>query len=437
MIRNLRNAVSRLLALALLVLTVNASALAQPPRPITDLKPTVILISLDGFRADYLERFKPPTLSRLASEGVRARWMTPSFPSKTFPTHYAIATGLYPQNNGIVENNIYDRETKVTFSMDNRPEVQNGRWWLGEPIWITAEKQGQRAAPFFFPGSEAEIGGVRPTYWKPYNGKMTNSERVDAVLGWLDLPVGERPTFLSLYFSDVDDAGHGFSPNSIEAKNAVLKVDHDLDRLIAGLKAREIFSKVNLIIVSDHGMAVQDNRNTILLDKLFDTELAEKILWTSEIVGIFPKEGKEAAIYNALKAGLPPQARVYRKQDVPARYHYSNSPRIPPILVLPKEGWILTNSQRAAEWQRRGSPSRLRGGHGYDNQLPSMRAIFIAHGPAFKQSQVIEPFECVDVYNVTAEILGLKPAPNDGNMTAARAGLKTRAARKTKRAARH
>jgi predicted AlkP superfamily pyrophosphatase or phosphodiesterase len=435
MTKTLRNRVSRLLALAFLLLMVNRAALAQQPGPITDLKPTVILISLDGFRADYLERYKPPTLLRLAREGARARWMTPSFPSKTFPNHYAIATGLYPQNNGIVENNIYDRETKITFSMDNRPEVQNGRWWLGEPIWITAEKQGQHAAPFFFPGSEAEIGGLRPTYWKPYNGKVTNSERVDTVLGWLDLRAGERPTFLSLYFSDVDDAGHGYSPNSIEAKNAVLKVDHELDRLIAGLKARKILAKVNLIIVSDHGMAVQDNRNTILLDKLFDTRLAEKILWTSEIVGIFPKEGQEAAIYDALKAKLPPHARIYRKQDVPARFHYSDSPRIPPILVLPDEGWILTNTERQAEWQRRGTPSRLRGGHGYDNQLPSMRAIFIAHGPAIKSGRVVAPFENVQVYNLMCAILGLTPAPNDGDMTAARAVLKSAAARKTRRAA--
>jgi len=428
--------VSRLLALALLLLTVNLPVPAQSPGPINDLKPTVILISLDGFRADYLERYQPPTLLRLARTGARARWMTPSFPSKTFPNHYAIATGLYPQNNGIVENNIYDRETKVTFTMDNRPEVQNGRWWLGEPIWITAEKQGQRAAPFFFPGSEAEIEGRRPTYWKPYNGKVSNHERVDTLLGWLDLPASERPTFLSLYFSDVDDAGHGFSPNSVEAKNAVLKVDHDLDRLIEGLKARGIFDRVNLIIVSDHGMAVQDNRNVILLDKLFDTGLAEKVLWTSEIVGIFPKEGKEAAIYDALKAKLPPHARVYRKQDVPARFHYSNSPRIPPILVLPDEGWMLTNTERQAEWQRRNPVPRLRGGHGYDNQLPSMRAIFIAHGPAIKPGRVVAPFENVQVYNVMCAILGLTPAPNDGDMTAARSVLKPRVVRTLKRAAR-
>jgi predicted AlkP superfamily pyrophosphatase or phosphodiesterase len=422
MMQNFRNGIQHLLALGLLLLAVNLSGCAQP-KPIKDLQPTVILVSLDGFRSDYLEKYNPPNLNLLAREGVRARWMTPSFPSKTFPNHYAIATGLYPQNNGIVENNIYDRETHVLFSMDNRQEVSSGRWWLGEPIWITAEKQGQHAAPFFFPGSEAEIAGIRPTFWKPFDDGVPNDARVDTVLSWLDLPVNQRPTFLTLYFSDVDHAGHEFSPDSSETKNAVLKVDRDLDRLIAGLKAREIFTKVNLIIVSDHGMTAVDFNNAILLDELFDTNLAEEILWTAEIAGIFPKEGKEEVIYEALKAGLPPQAKVYRKREVPARFHYSNSPRIPPLLVLPDEGWIITNRKRFADMQRQGKMDHLRGGHGYDNQLPSMRAIFIAHGENVKQGQVVEAFENVQVYNLMCAILHLKPAPNDGNMDAARAVL--------------
>jgi predicted AlkP superfamily pyrophosphatase or phosphodiesterase len=425
MMQNFRNGIQRLLAVAFLLLTVNLLGCAQP-KPIKDLQPTVILVSLDGFRNDYLEKYNPPNLNRLAREGVRARWMTPSFPSKTFPNHYAIATGLYPQNNGIVENNIYDRESRVLFNMDNRQEVSNGRWWLGEPIWITAEKQGQRAAPFFFPGSEAEIAGIRPTFWKPYDGRVPNDVRVDTVLSWLDLPVNQRPTFLALYFSDVDSAGHDFSPDSSETKNAVLKVDRDLDRLIAGLKAREIFTKVNLIIVSDHGMTAVNSNNAILLDELFDTDLAEEILWTSEIAGIFPKEGKEDVIYEKLKAGLPPQAKVYRKQEVPARFHYSNSPRIPPLLVLPDEGWIITNRKRFADWQRQGKMDHLRGGHGYDNQLPSMRAIFIAHGEAINKGKVVEAFENIQVYNLMCAILNLKPAPNDGNMDAARAVLVNR-----------
>ncbi|MEN3331502.1 MAG: hypothetical protein V7641_867 [Blastocatellia bacterium] len=351
MMQNFRTIIQRLLALGLLLLAVNLSGCAQP-KPIKDLQPTVILVSLDGFRNDYLEKYDPPNLNLLAREGVRARWMTPSFPSKTFPNHYAIATGLYPQNNGIVENNIYDRESHVLFTMDNRQEVRNGRWWLGEPIWITAEKQGQRAAPFFFPGSEAEIAGLRPTFWKPFDDGMPNNARVDTVLSWLDLPVNQRPTFLSLYFSDVDSAGHEFSPDSSETKDAVLKVDRAIARLIAGLKTRGIFTKVNLIIISDHGMTAVNSNNAILLDELFDTNLAEKILWTAEIAGIFPKEGQEEVIYEALKAGLPPQAKVYHKREVPARFHYSDSPRIPPLLVLPDEGWIITNRKRFADTER-------------------------------------------------------------------------------------
>ena len=403
--------------IACLALTVGLSACA-PSKSIKDLRPTVILISLDGFRYDYLEKYHPPNLLSLARDGVQAKWMIPSFPSKTFPNHYTIATGLYPQNHGIVENNIFDKGFNATFTMSNRDEVQNGRWWLGEPIWITAEKQGQKTAPYFWPGSEAEIAGARPTYWKPYDGKVPNDARGDTVLSWLDLPPGERPTFLTLYFSDVDNAGHDFSPDAVETRDAVLKVDNNLGRLIDGLKARGVFAQVNLIIVSDHGMATQDPNNAIILDELVDTSLAERILWTSEIVSIFPRPGKEDAIYKTLKARLPPQAKVYRKAEVPARFHYSNSPRIAPLLVLPEEGWTLTTRAKFDEAKAKNPKNGLRGGHGYDNELPSMRAIFIAHGSAFKKGVVIEPFENVQVYNVMTRILGLRPAPNDGNDTA-------------------
>ena len=422
MTKNIRTRLQLLLFLFCALLPVSRLARCQS-QAIRDLQPTVILISIDGFRYDYLAKYQPPNLVSLARDGVQAKWMIPSFPSKTFPNHYTIVTGLYPQNNGIVENSVFDTSTGVTFSMSNREEVQNGRWWLGEPIWITAEKQGQKTAPFFWPGSEAKISGISPTYWKPYDGQVSDDSRVDQVLSWLDLPLGKRPTFLTLYFSDVDNAGHEFSPDSSETRDAVLKVDGEVVRLVAGLKSRGIFSQVNLIIVSDHGMATQDPKNTIILDELFDTRLAEKILWTAEITSIFPKEGKEDAIFNMLKAKLPPQARVYRKTEMPARFHYSNSPRIAPLLVLPDEGWTLTTRERFEEAKAKGRSNGLRGGHGYDNALTSMRAIFIAHGSAFKKGVVLEPFENVQVYNVMARILGLKPAPNDGNDTVVKAAL--------------
>ena len=409
------------LFVACLLLVAGLSACNQS-NAIKDLRPTVILISLDGFRSDYLDKYQPPNLLSLARDGVRAEWMTPAFPSKTFPNHYTIVTGLYPQNNGIVENNVFDKGFNATLTMSNREEVQKGRWWLGEPIWVTAEKQGQTTAPYFWPGSETEIEGTRPTYWTPYDGKVQNGARVDTVLSWLDLPVSVRPTFLTLYFSDVDNAGHDYSPDSDETRDAVITVDTDLRRLIDGLKMRGIFSQVNLIIVADHGMAKQDPKDTIILDELVDTNLAEKILWGGEIVGIFPNPGKETVIYETLKTKLPAHARIYRKGEMPARFHYTNSARIPPLLVLPDEGWTITTRARFDERAKERKPG-MRGAHGYDNELPSMRAIFIAHGRAFKKGTVIEPFENVQVYSMMTRILGLKAAPNDGNEITANAAL--------------
>jgi predicted AlkP superfamily pyrophosphatase or phosphodiesterase len=404
------------------LLPLSLSVRAQA-KPITDLQPTVILISLDGFRYDYLNLYRPVNLNTLAADGVRARWMIPSFPSKTFPNHYTIATGLYPQNHGIVENNIYDPVFKAVFTLADRKEVENSRWWLGEPIWVTAEKQGQRSASVFYPGTEGEIAGARPSYWRKYDEGTSNEVRVDTILSWLDLPRGQRPTFLALYFSDPDDAGHAFGPVSSETKKAVLKVDGEIGRLINGLKAREIFGQINLIIVSDHGMAAVRWSNAILLDRLFDIKLASRIFWTREIVSIFPKPGKEDDIYRTLQRKLPPQARVYRKTEMPARFHYSQSPRIAPLLVLPSEGWILTNREEFADMQAKGETSRSRGGHGYDNQLPSMRAVFIGHGEEFRRGKIVDPFENIQVYNIMTRILGLRPAPNDGDDRAAKAVL--------------
>lgn len=408
--------------LLLFLLLSSLSAFAQT-KPIKDLKPTVILISIDGFRYDYLEKYKPENLNKLAREGVRAKWMTSSFPTKTFPNHYTIATGLYPQNHGIVENNIYDKGFNAVFGMSKNEEVQNPRWWLGEPIWVTAEKQGQPAGAYFFPGTETKIKDVLPSLWKHYNGDVPNEERVDTALSWLDLPVSERPTIYTLYFSDVDDAGHHSGPDSEETKNAVHEVDDMIGRLVEGLKAREIFGQVSLIIISDHGMATVNRNNATILDEIIDTNLTEKILWTYEIIQIFPKEGKEDEIYRTLKSKLR-HAKIYRKAELPKRFHYKNSPRIAPLILLTDEGWITTNRERFEELKEKGDLKGLHGGHGYDNALESMRATFIAHGNTFKKGITIEPFENIHVYNLMTKILGLKPAPNDGDFRLAKKVLK-------------
>jgi predicted AlkP superfamily pyrophosphatase or phosphodiesterase len=406
------------LILFCLVSTFYFQAFAQ--QPIRDLKPTVILISLDGFRYDYFEKYNPPTLKKLAKKGVRARWMIPAFPTKTFPNHYTVATGLYPENHGIIENNIFDFGT--VFTLSKREEVQNGRWWLGEPIWVTAEKQGQRVGAFFFPGTEAPIQGVRPTFWKTYDGKIPNETRVDQILNWLDLPAAERPTLYTLYFSDVDDAGHEFSPDSEENKQAVLRVDANLRRLLDGLKKRKIDKKVNLIVLSDHGMATVKPENSVVLDEYFDFSLTERILWTGEIVQIFPKANEENGIIEKLKPIK--NAECWRKAEIPARLNYRKSPRIAPIVCSAQPGWYLTNRERLAARQKRADALRPWGAHGYDNQAESMRAFFLAHGAAFKKGLVTEPFENVNVYNIISRILNLKPTPNDGNFKIANEILK-------------
>ncbi len=380
-------------------------------KPVKDLKPTVILISLDGFRADYLEKYPSPNLNKLARTGVHAKWLIPSFPSKTFPNHYTIATGLYPEHHGIVENNIYDFGT--VFKLDKREEVENPRWWLGEPIWVTAQKQNQIAASYFFPGTETAINGVLPTFYRAFNNKVPNEMRVDKLLAWLDLPAEKRPTMMTLYFSDVDDAGHEFSPDAEETGYAVRNVDRLVGLLYDGLKQRKIADKVNLIIVSDHGMATVNQSNIVNLEDYFNLKDAEQILWTGEIVQIFPKENKTEEIAAKLKPIK--NATCWKKSEIPERLHYNEGNRIAPIVCSANEGWVLTSNERFADAKKRDFFDRPHGAHGYDNQLESMRALFIAHGAAFKKNVIAEPFANVEIYNLMCRILRLTPAKNDGD----------------------
>lgn len=396
-----------------LLLIVSLWAFAASQNRITDLKPTVILISLDGFRSDYLEKYKPPTLTQLAHGGVRAKWMIPSFPTKTFPNHYTIVTGLYPENHGIIENNVYD--FGEIFKIDDRKQVQDKKWWGGEPIWVTAQRQGQIAGSYFFVGSEAE--GLRPTFWRTYNGDVPPEMRVDKVLSWLDLPQHRRPTFVAMYFSTTDDVGHQFGPDAEETKYAVLNADSYVRRLVDGLKARRIEDRVNIIIVSDHGMALRDQRNAVVMDDYFDTtdkSLADPILTTGEIWQIFPKPGMEDVIMQRLKPIK--NATCWRKADIPPRLHYSRGKRVAPIVCSSDEGWNMTSRKRFEDTKKSPDFAQSRGSHGYDNRYASMRATFIAHGPAFKQGYVADPFENIHVYEMMCKILGLTPAKNDGNL---------------------
>ena len=409
LLRPLRSAV----VLLVLLLIAVAWAQEQLSRPITDLKPTLILISIDGFRYDYLDKYSAPALQHLAATGVRAQAMQPSFPTYTFPNHYTIVTGLYPAHHGIVGNEMYDPGFDATFVYKD-PVATEGRWWGGEPIWVTAEKQGQKTAALFWPGSTAPIAGKRPDHWEPFDAKVTPDRRVDMVLGWLDLAAEQRPTFLALYFDQVDHEGHEGGPDSPQVRDAVAQVDAAIGRLVEGLRQRGIERQVNIIVVSDHGMTATPPQQVLYLDDYIDPR-GVRVITRGQLFTLWPPPGETDAVFAQLRK--VPHAHVYRREKVPARWNYSGNPRIAPIILLADEGWNITDHEYAK------THALKPGGHGYDNNLPSMQATFIAHGPAFRQGSKLPAFPNVDVYDLMAYLLHLKPAHNDGTLKVFRPAL--------------
>jgi len=371
----------------------------------TSDRPPLILISLDGFRWDYLDRGLSPNLAALAAGGVRAERMIPSFPSVTFPNHYTLVTGLYPDHHGIVNNTFEDPKMAGVFKMQSKEE---GWWDEATPLWTTAEQQGMHTGTMFWPGSEVELGGIRPSHWRPFNPGFSLDERVDTLLSWLDLPKGEQPGFMTLYFETVDSAGHAWGPDSEQVNQAISRVDAAVGRLVAGLKARGVAA--NLIVVADHGMAAVPPDHTLLVDSLIDVG-AVHVVFEDAVLGVdIPATAAGQAAEAEL---LQPHDHLtcWKKADVPARFHYGANPRVPDVICAAEPGWLIETREGAA---RHRAP--VRGEHGYDNQDPLMGALFIANGPAFRQGLIIKRFPNVDVYPLMADVLGLKPQPNDGRL---------------------
>ncbi len=405
------------LLLLLSVLALAACSQASQPNgiaPSSDQR--VILISLDGFRADYLDRGLSPNLSALADRGVRARWMTPVFPTLTFPNHYTIVTGLYPAHHGIVANTIRDSALGV-FRMSDTLANRNPGWWGGEPIWATAEKQGRRAAAFFWPGSESGSGGQAPSRWLPFDDAFPDAARVDSVLSWASQPSGTAPSVTMLYYSNVDHAGHDAGPDSPDVDSAIVHVDQMVGRLVNGLRDLGLLDRTNIVVVSDHGMAPRPATQLIVLDDIISLNEVTVVEW-SPVGMLIPAPGREADVYQKLRAASPHLA-VFRRDEVPERFHFRDNPRITPLVLVAEEGWSITSRSRVATWRAQG------GGHGWDNALPSMRAIFVAAGPAFRTGVVVDPFQNIHVYSLMSHILGLNPAPNDGNLDSVRTMLRS------------
>ena len=382
----------------------------------------LILISLDAFRWDYctLHPAETPNLRRLIREGTSARALIPVFPSNTFSNHYSIATGLYPSHHGIINNVFFDPDLGEIFRYTSSTSARDTRWWLGEPIWITAVKQGRHSACSFWPGSEAVIRGSRPTYWKPYDYNGTSFEkRLDELAGWLARPASERPTIITFYLEETNTAGHNRGPDSPELASAVKLLDARVGAMVARLQADG--TRANLVIVSDHGMTSCGNDRVLLLDDYLDIASVQ-IDFEESCVGLRPRPGTEVASLLKALANIPAlQAVAYRAEDLPTRFHIdASNPRVPPIWIVPAEGWHVV---RRSLYQTM-KTKFIKGQHGYDNALPSMHGIFIAHGPSFKSDVVIDPVENIHIYNLLCAALALAPAPNDGDDRLVRATLR-------------
>ena len=371
----------------------------------------LILISIDGFRWDYLELYETPNLDRIASRGVHVERLKAAFPTKTFPNHYTVVTGRYPADHGIISNNIWDPDLPDRFSLGNRDAVSDGRWWGAEPIWVTAERQGVRAATYFWPGSEAEILDTRPTLWKVYDGSISDSARVDEVLGWFDRPVAEQFGFMTLYFSDVDSKGHRFGPNSEEVRDAVVAVDIQVGRLLDGLAERGLTDHVDLIVTTDHGMAETTSERVVILEDYIDPSLLDIIDLYPALMANVVEGADTRALVNALHLAHP-ALKVWLRDDVPQRLAFEGHKRIPAIVGLVEEGWVIQPTRAQAYQQR----NWINGGtHGYDPDALTMMGLFVAQGPSFKSGYHIEQLANTELYAMMCEILGITPAVNEGD----------------------
>lgn len=347
----------------------------------------------------------------LADHGVRSEGMQPSYPTLTFPNHYTLVTGRYPDHHGIVDNSMLVPGLGK-FTLGNHQAVADGRWWeQAEPIWVSADRQGLKTATMYWPGSEASIHGYRPDFWRKYGEEEVSSNgRVDQVLRWLDLPAPQRPRFVTLYFDAVDTAGHFDGPSGAKTNQAIAEVDAAIARLVAGLKERGMLDRINILVVADHGMTDTPPSQRIFLDELMPPGSAT-IVSTGAIAGIIPSPGHEADVEGALLAPRD-HMRCWKKDQIPARLHYGSNERIPPLVCAADKGWLMTRNRKTV--LAHGKP--ILGEHGFDNDDPDMRALFVARGPAFREHVVLPVFPNVDVYPLMAHLLGIQPQSGDGRL---------------------
>ncbi len=368
-------------------------------------QPYVVMLSVDGFRWDYPDSVATPNLDKMAEIGVKAKSIIPSYPTKTFPNHYSMATGLYPDHHGIVMNSFYDPDLDAYYSIGDRKSIENPEFYGGEPIWVTAEKQGMKSASYFWVGSETPIKGIQPSIWKKYEHHFPFEQRLDSVISWLQLPEEKRPHLITWYIHEPDGVGHKYGPQAPETRKTLRYLDSLIGVFNHKISQLPNAKDLNIIVTADHGMGPIYPDSCVYLDKIIPKNWIEIVEGGNPAFNIKAKEGCIDSIMDILKQTAHIQA--WKAEEIPQRLHYGSNPRVLDINVVADSAWsvdLSTNKKYASG-----------GTHGYDNQNTDMHAIFYAYGPAFKKNHIQPSFNNVDLYILIANILGLQPEATDGD----------------------
>jgi len=375
-------------------------------------KPYVLLISFDGFRWDYLDRGLSPNIEKFYNDGIRAMSLQPCFPSKTFPNHYSIITGMYPENHGIISNYFKDIKRNQVYRLGDSAQVRNSEWYLGEAFWETAERNRIKTASYFWPGSEVHLSYRHPSYFMEYNQQTPYKDRVDGVINWLKLPKEKRPHFITLYFEDTDNTGHDFGPDSKEVNESIVRLDNIVKYLDESLKSINFRDSINIIIVSDHGMTSTPKEKIINIESIVP-DFGCKFIEPGPVMKIECDINKIEAVYQKLKQNKN-HYRVFRREDVPDYFHYSKNPFISPIIIVADLGYSLVDNRT----MKRSVEKWSLGNHGFDNHASDMHGIFVANGSMFRKNYKTGSVLNIDIYPLLCKIFDIFPRANiDGDLS--------------------
>lgn len=387
------------ITLGLLTFVLNTALFSQKVR-----SKYLLVVSYDGFRWDYPEKTDTPIFDSIESNGGRVKYSEPCFPSKTFPNHYSMATGLHPDNHGLVLNSFYCPELNAEYRISNREAVRNGDFYGGEPIWVAAEKQGIKSATLFWVGSEAKINGYTPTYFNYYNQKLSNDARIDTLRQWLTLPDTKRPRFIMLYHHEPDKSGHNYGPDSDEIVNVVADMDRFTGQIMKTIKSLNLQDSINVVITSDHGMAQLSADKTVMIKDYVDNSFVKRVYGGNPVYYFTAADGKYVELYNQLKS--VPHATAWKMDEIPDRLVLGKNDRIGDFVLVADSSWSIYRKK----------PKYSSGTHGYDPKNRDMSAVFYAIGPEIKNGSKSEWMKNVDLYPFMAYLLGIKVDKTDGKL---------------------